>query len=244
MAEDLRNYPNSMETNVAKDASGDYNVTLTHYSFGAKVSERSQKFPVSGGSTDPFPSITGKYQAAHPTTYNTDTSVQGTPLTIPDSDFREYFTNCVSLTSIDLTTVFILPTSSDPYYPIVHDFDHAFAGCQALTTVNLGDTVGPWDEGHPGSDAPYWESMFEGCSNLTTITGTIDMSNLYEFAYTKDMFKGCTNLQSVTIKVTGGLANLNLMDTNITAYDGNTYNYAYEILGLTAQQMANAVTLI
>lgn len=230
----ITNYASSIDVDVEK--SGDtYTITTAKYQMGVKVSEDSSTFTPSGGgggggdepSTDPFPTITGIYQAAHPTTYKTDTSVQDAPLTLDPGGLTIAFTNCVALTSVDLTTDVTVGTSFNSH----HD---AFAGCSALTTVNLGTLF------ETASGATTFENMFNGCTNLTTITGIIDVSTASGGVDAlKFMFKGCSSLESVSLKV----GELDLEETNVTV-SGITYDYAYEVLGLTALQFSNVVSIV
>ena len=141
------------------------------------------------------------------------------------------FTNCVSMQSIDLTTDI---TSTSNYISYA---SYAFAGDKALTTVDLGDYF-------VDNRLALAVSMFEGCSSLSTIVGTIWIGAVDSWTALKDMFKGCSSLSSVNINC--GYNNdpkyRDLMVEDVTI-EGVTYDYAYEYLGLTAEQMSNAVHL-
>ncbi len=146
------------------------------------------------------------------------------------------FTNCVSMQSINLNTDITISSNKISYA------DYAFAGCRALTTVDVGDYF----------DIEYYEqtnefyapglsfvSMFEGCSSLTTVTGRIDIGFVGSIQKLKDMFKGCTNLRRVEIGcgVKDTENYIDLMAQNVTI-DGVTYTYAYEYLGLNSEYVS------
>lgn len=232
MPNDLKSYKGSLEAQIEKDSlTGKYTINTAIYSFDTKVKEETSEYdpasPTPDPEPDPFPSIPGIYQASHGSTYKTDTSVQDAPLTLDPGGLTCAFTNCVSLISVDLTTDVLVGASFNTH----HD---AFAGCRSLTTVNLGTLF------ETASEASTFENMFKGCTNLQTITGTIDISKANGgIGALKDMFAGCTSLASVTLKA----GDIDLTEENVTV-DETTYAYAYEVLGLTAEQFANAVTLV
>ena len=233
----ISNYVNSVDVDVEKSGST-YTITSKKYKFGEKVGENTYTFNAQGSSgseetqnTDPFPSITGIYQSAHPTTYKTDTSVQDAPLTLDPGGLTCAFSNCVSLTSVDLTTDVMVGSS----FNIHHD---AFAGCRSLTTVDLGTLF------ETSSGASTFENLFNGCTNLQIISGTIDVSNASGgISALKNMFKDCNSLESVELK----LGSIDLEETNVSIGESDNsvvYDYAYEVLGLTSEQFVNAVTII
>lgn len=230
----LTDYKSSLESAVEKDpVTGKYTVNTSVYAFANKIKEESIEYdpesptPTPDPEPDPFPSITGIYQASHGSTYKTDTSVKDAPLTLDPGGLTCAFTNCVSLISVDLTTDVLVGIGFNTH----HD---AFAGCRSLTTVNLGTLF------ETASEASTFENMFKGCTNLQTITGTIDISKANGgIDALKDMFAGCTSLASVTLKT----GDIDIAEENVEV-DGVTYAYAYEILGLTAEQFASAVTLV
>ena len=151
------------------------------------------------------------------------------------------FINCVSMQSIDLTTD-IVTTSSEISYA-----DYAFAGCKALTTVNLGDYfegVYNTETGTIYASGLSFVSMFEGCSSLTTVTGTICVGFTGGYQPLKDMFKGCTNLRSANLDcgVIDTEDYVDLMAQNVDI-DGVTYDYAYEYLGLSSDYINNGINI-
>lgn len=231
----LTDYKSSLESVVEKDpVTGKYTVNTSVYAFANKIKEESTEYdpesptPTPDPEPDPFPEAGGTYQRLHPTTYRTDTSVQNAPMSLNNVGIACAFVNCVSLTSIDLTT------DVSDVADITFTCHHAFAGCKELTTVNLGtyfETI---------STDTTLEHMFDGCIKLATITGTIDLSNI-SYTNMKDMFKNCTSLTAVSIK--NGVGDNDITAENVEV-DGVTYAYAYEILGLTAEQFASAVTLV
>ena len=110
---------------------------------------------------------------------------------------------------------------------------NVFANCEALTAIDLSTDV----SNASGTDN---SNAFYGCTALTTITGTIDLTDV-PYNGMKDMFKDCTSLTAVSIK--NGADDNDITAENVEVA-GVTYDYAYEILGLTAEQFASAVTLV
>lgn len=110
---------------------------------------------------------------------------------------------------------------------------NVFANCEALTAIDLSTDV----SNVSGTDN---SNAFYGCTALTTITGTIDLTDV-PYTGMKDMFKDCTSLTAVSIK--NGADDNDITAENVEVA-GVTYDYAYEYLGLTAEQFASAVTLV
>ena len=110
---------------------------------------------------------------------------------------------------------------------------NVFANCGALTAIDLSTDV----SNASGTDN---SNAFYGCTALETITGTIDLTDV-PYTGMKDMFKNCTSLTAVSIK--NGTDDNDITAENVEIA-GVTYDYAYEILGLTVEQFANAVTLV
>lgn len=225
MASELRNYKNSADVSVEKGLGGSYIVNVSEYSFGEKVRENTYTFSTY---VDLYPSI-GIYKNLHPSTYQTDTEILNKPVALDPGGTTCIFTDCHSLVSVNLVTDVSVGSMFNTHH-------HAFAGCESLTTVNLGTLFEDISDNYCD-----FENMFEGCTNLTTISGTIDFTNLNGIGAIKDMFKGCENLQSVTIK-NGSGAN-DITAENVTVLD-KTYNYAYEVMGLTTEQFNSIVILV
>lgn len=144
-------------------------------------------------------------------------------------DLEVAFLNCVSLQNIDLDTDITTVKNKLEWASF------AFAGCKDLVTVNLHDYFADYS-------LITAKCMFKGCSSLTHIYGVIDitkMDTLDGTAY--HMFDGCTNLQSVTIKYEPGNE---YNDLTLGAYGDSSLPPRYLRMGLTAEQMANVVTLI
>lgn len=136
-------------------------------------------------------------------------------------DLEVAFLNSVSLQNIDLATDITTSKSKLEWASF------AFAGCKDLVTVNLHNYFADYS-------LVTAKCMFKGCSSLTHIYGVIDITKMDTIDGTAyHMFDGCTNLQSVTIKYEPG-----------NEYNDLTINSKYLQMGLTAEQMANVVTLI
>lgn len=149
--------------------------------------------------------------------------------------YTDVFANCTSLQSIDLQTVV---TGYDYDYKAPF-FDNMFYYDLSLTSVNLRDAASENDFARFDANNSYVR-MFYGCQALTTISGTIDFTDV-PTENGLHMFSGCQQLNAVTIK--NGTGNFDITRQNVEI-DGITYNYAYEALGLTAYQMENVVTLV
>lgn len=143
-------------------------------------------------------------------------------------DLEVAFLNCVSLQNIDLDTDITTVKNKLEWASF------AFAGCKDLVTVNLHNYFADYS-------LVLAECMFKGCSSLTHIYGVIDITKMDTIDGTAyHMFDGCTNLQSVTIKYKPGDE---YNDLTIDPYGDGT-RPRYLRMGLTAEQMANVVTLI
>lgn len=229
----LSSYLGYAWVNTVKDpVTGTYKVTLTQRKLGEIVSEKHYEFDL-----DESPSVElGVYATLHPDTYLIDTEVKDPPLicgvgggSLTGICFA--FLNCKSLTTLSASTT---GADGDFLTNTMHSIDStsAFEGCTALETVNLGDFV---DNSRVDYEHIY-TNMFKDCVNLTTITGIIDISKS-PLSSLKDMFKNCNSLTSVTIRQNSDVtSNNNLFSENITL-NGITYNYLYELMGLTSEQV-------
>ena len=240
----LKNFKGTVQYVVDKKDPNKYVITEILWDRGVKVGENTYTedltppTPVPPSPTDPYPDITGVYQKLHPTTYATDTSVQDPPVdftspsvTVDVNDISNAFVNCVALTSVNFSTDVLLDSLG------FEQANYAFAGCKELVSVDIGTKM-------YSSDNNKLVSMFEGCTKLETIVGTIDLSLSYDIVNLKDMFKGCTNLQSVSIKNgESSRGHCDLTEENVEI-DGQTYTHVYEYLGLTDEQFASAVTIV
>lgn len=211
-----------------KDAvTGSYKVTLTQRKLGELISEKHYEFDLD---EDPVVEL-GVYATLHPDTYLTDTTVQDPPLicgvgggTLTGICFA--FLNCKALTAVNAGD-FVTNTT------VSIDNTSAFEGCTALETVDLGNYTDPSDSW----GQLIFTNMFKDCTSLTTVTGVLKITNA-SLSSLKDMFKNCNSLTSVTIRQNPDVtSNNNLFSENVTL-NGITYNYLYELMGLTAEQVA------
>ena len=119
-------------------------------------------------------------------------SLPANATSIGPSALYHAFIGCISLTSVDLSSVTTVPGSSALYY--------AFSGCTGLTSVDLSSLTTV-----TGPNALYY--AFSGCTGLTSV----DLSSLTTVAGSSALsyaFNNCTGLTSVDLssltRVTSG----------------------------------------
>lgn len=234
---------------VEKLANGTYKVTRNDYLNGTQVGQYTYDFGDigGGGSDEPVDENIGVYQKLHPTTYLTDTSVQNVPLDLTNNyGLKQAFMNCSSLTSVNLNS-----DVTAPEYGAL-DNSYAFKGCTALTSVNLGSiklgyyivSEDPAHMNDPILVTPSFLGMFDGCTNLTSISGDIYFTDISP-ALLINMFRGCSNLNCSNLNIYNGYTDSeNDLFQKYTGggleIDGQTYTYSYEALGLTKAQLHQA----
>lgn len=213
---------------------GPYKLRKRVYSLGTLVSEDVidvDDIPY-GGDDD---NIIGLLQTAYPSTYNIVTSISelndGNKISITRRGLDHLCANCTSLESVDVKNDFdnsYGPGWSSGYYNAFAIHDYAFYNCTSLVSVDFDDLFDPI------STISKWGScshMFEGCSNLTTITTSDDIIYVNDLGGSKDMFKGCTSLTGLKLYCASDLSASFTPSGSTIAYD-----YAYEYLGLNASQ--------
>lgn len=218
---------------------GPYKLRKRIYNFGTLVSEEIidvDDIPI--GDHDEDDNVIGLLQSAYPSTYNTVTSISqlndGNKISITRRGLDHLCANCISLQSVDVKNDFdnsYGPGWSSGYYPVFAIHDYAFYNCTSLVSVDFSDLF------DNVSNNPWWGScshMFEGCSNLTTITTSDNKIYINTLNGSKDMFKGCTKLTGLNIDC--GNIDLNASYTEPEYMGGGTYAHGYEYLGLTADQ--------
>ena len=135
----------------------------------------------------------------------------------------EMFTNCNSLTSLDVSN---WDTSN------VTSMTYMFSNCNSLTSLDVSN----WDT----NSVTNMTGMFYFCTSLTTVTGTIDMSKVSNYSY---MLQNTSKLQSINIKLPG--TGLNKTDEvefkNTSRVSGTTnVNFIYDNWNLNINYDADA----
>lgn len=231
MADEIKGkYPSSLICSVNKAVgTSNYTVKLKVYNWSTLESEKEEEFTIEVGPIDG--GVVGVYQVTYPDTYLTDTVVRGKPIDAFNLGLSNFFANCVSFTSLSVTdnNVGGIDENADVgvSYSAVGGFTNAFYKCTSLETVVFSSLR---ESGVLVPDADC-SSMFEGCSSLTTITGTLDFSEA-DYTKCKDMFKGCASLTGLQIK--NGTDSHDIM-ASLTV-GSITYDHAYEYLGLSVDQ--------
>lgn len=230
MADEIKGkYPSSLICSVNKyGGTSKYAVNLKVYSWSTLEAEREEEFTIDVGTTDD--GIVGVYQTTYSDTYLTDTVVRNKPIDAHNLGLSYFFANCPSFTTLKINC----DEDGDVIasYGAVGGMAYAFYHCTALEEVYFSQHA---EASYPGLIDMFvntnCESMFEGCSSLTTIHGYFRMSSA-DFTKCKDMFKGCTSLTGV--KLTNGVGEHDI-NASLTV-GGITYDHAYEYLGLNAGQ--------
>ena len=101
------------------------------------------------------------------------------------TDMSGMFSFCSSLTTLDVSKW----NTSKVRYFCSYFTQGMFRGCSSLTSLDISN----WDT----SNAINMDLMFEGCTNLTTITGIIDMKSCTNY---NGMFRKCNKLTGVKLK--------------------------------------------
>ena len=230
MADEIKGkYPSSLICRVNKAVgTSNYTVKLKVYNWSTLESEKEEEFTIGIGPVDG--GVVGVYQTIYPDTYLTDVVVRNRPIDAHNLGLSNFFANCSSFKVLKINC-----DDSDVVisYGAVGGLAYAFYHCTALEEVYFSqheeETTYPGlIDMFPGAN---YESMFEGCSSLTTIHGYFRMSEA-DFINCKDMFKGCTSLTGV--KLTNGSGDHDI-NASLTVGDV-TFDHAYEYLGLNADQ--------
>lgn len=228
----IKDYPVSIAITLHRDPPGGhiFKITKEVYQYGVKISEDVTDYEI-----DPSPEpdqIVGLIQATYPDVYNTITSVaqlnDGVPITITQRGMYHMCANCTSLQSVDVKTDFDYSGWTGGYVYAFSRHQYAFYNCTSLVSVDFDDLFdyiaveNRWGE---------CQSMFEGCSELTTITTSDNKIYINDLLDSKDMFKGCTKLTGLNI-----VCNTDLSQPYTPYGSTETYEHGYEYLGLTADQ--------
>lgn len=233
-------YYKTHKFSVEKLSNGTYKVIRDDYQGGSLVGQYEYSYTIdNSGEEDPISDDIGIYQSLHPYTYLTDTSVQDAPLDMSSGyGLKQAFMNCSALSSVNLSTDVIISSSG------ALENSYAFSGCTSLVSVDLGDIMLGKNMSSTLSVTPSFLCMFDGCSNLTNISGSIYFTSVTP-ALLAHMFRGCTKLDCSNLKIYNGFTD-SIYDLfqkytgNRLEIDGETYTYSYEALGLTKAQLHQA----
>ena len=201
-----------------------YVVTKTYYNFGQLVDTEVYEFETDSPSAAAEDGIVGLIESRYPEYYNLVTSISELGITSDGGKFSlalgsnkgltHVCANCSALLTVNVANDFTTPLGGNYY-----DNEYAFFNCSSLTQVTLGDILDV-------NSNKICIKMFQGCEELTTVIGTINISEDSLIMY-EDMFKNCSNVNGLVFKDSN---NLLLADPEIQGFNGVGYQY----LGLTS----------
>ena len=231
MAELYTTYPYALVLGIRRDPVGSdiFKVTKQVYKFGTKVSEEDTEYEIPVGA--PEEPVAGLIQASFPDTYNTITAISqlddGNKITITQRGLQYMCANCTSLESVVVKDDFDYSGwTGSAWINAFSMHQYAFYNCTSLVSVDFDDLF----TYVPGNNWGTCQSMFQGCSNLTTITTSNNKIQI-SLGGCKDMFKGCAKLTGLNI-----VCDHDLSEAYTPYGSTEVFTYGYEYLGLTAGQ--------